>query len=138
MDVGCCIYAVLWDIYINVFPVSAYNTVASSFGCFVVLHNAKLCTVYDCVRHSGPGRNTGQLALQYIHSGRINVDSVRVGNCIYAWQMPTCAPGLDTCTHHTTFDVICGYEDKFSHHFFEIFAIFNVDCRRNNTVHRRD
>ena len=84
MDYGVCIYGILWTLYDILFPFSAYGAIITPFGYIIALHNIDICCVYDGMRCCWPWVIVGQLAFQYPDIGVANVDTVRVGNDVFA------------------------------------------------------
>lgn len=87
MDNGGCVYVVLRDIHIAVFPVSALNSRPSSFGYVVIIHNDNICFVHVGLRDNWSGVDIGQLAFQHIDIGRINGVCLYMGNNVSSKKM---------------------------------------------------
>ena len=90
MDDGECVYAVLRDLYIAVFTLSAFNTATIQVNRIVFLYDDKLCDIYGRLWHCGTGGHIGQLAIQHIYIGRIDDSTGDVGNAVSARAM--CPP----------------------------------------------
>ena len=75
----CCVYVVLWHIYVVVCAVSAYDSNAIQVSGIVVLYDFGVCCLYGSMWNNWVGGQSGQLAIQHYDSRIINDNRLFLG-----------------------------------------------------------